>query len=70
MPQSLLVFAVSFTPETPILGRSVESRIPFEELFFRFLLFNCVYAHILNLNHKNILISKKLNSGFQGTEPT
>ena len=33
-----LVFAVSFTPRTPILGRSVESRTPLEEFFF-FLIF-------------------------------
>ena len=34
MPQSLLVFAVSLTSETPILGRSVESRTPLEDYIF------------------------------------
>ena len=31
MPKSLLVFAVFFTPETPNLRRSVESRTPLEK---------------------------------------
>ena len=45
MPQSLLVFAVSLTPELPILRRPVESCTPVED-FFLFMLFNCVYPHI------------------------
>ena len=61
MPKSLLVFAVSFTPEKIL---SVGSRTPLEEFlfyFFYFLLFNCVglNAHISNLNYKHILILKK-----------
>ena len=60
MPKSLLVFVVSFTPETPNLGRSVESRnLPGGIFYYFFTFFNCVYAHISNLNHKNILIYKK-----------
>ena len=39
MPQSLLIFSIFFTPETPILGRSVESRSPIEEFFIFFLIF-------------------------------
>ena len=40
-------FAVSFTPETPNFGTF--SGVTF---FFKFLLFNSVYAHILNLSYK------------------
>ena len=45
-----------------ILGRSVVSRTPppLEEFYFLFLGFNCIYAHISNLNYKNILILKKM----------
>ena len=66
MPKSLLVFAVYPTPETPNLGHSVESRTPLVEFFnfSKFLLFNCVYAHISNLNYKNILILKKIEFGY------
>ena len=48
MPPSLLVFAVSFTPERLILGRSVEFRTPLRnfQFFKKKLSFNCVYAHI------------------------
>ena len=71
MPKSLLVFAVYPTPETPNLGHSVGSRTPLVEFFnfSKFLLFNCVYAHISNLNYKNILILKKNRIRvFQGME--
>ena len=48
MPQSLLVFTVSLTPE--ILGRSLELHTPLEELFFFFLfLFLSVYMHMLEI---------------------
>ena len=49
MPQSLLVFAVSVTPETPSFGTFSGVAHPPPEnflLFFKILLFNCVYAHI------------------------
>ena len=46
MLQSLLVFAVSLTLETPNFGRSVESRTPLEEFFFVVFVFKCVYAHV------------------------
>ena len=47
MPQSLSVFAVSFTPETPNFGTYSGIAHPLEELFFKKkLLFNCVYPHI------------------------
>ena len=57
MLNSLLVFAVSFTPETLNFGTfgGVVHPSPFEDFFF-----NCVYAPILNLNYKSILILKKL----------
>ena len=58
MPQSLIVFAVSFTPETPILGRSVEFII-----FSLIFAFNYVYALIYNINYKNIFILKKIEFG-------
>ena len=74
MPQSLLVFAVSFTAETPSSGtfggvaHPPPMRIFF--IFFLILLFNCVYEHFLNLNCKNILILKKIEyRAFQGAEP-
>ena len=61
--QSLLVFAVSFTPETPSFGTfgGVAHPLPLRIflLFYEILLFNSVYAHIGNLNCKNILILKK-----------
>ena len=46
MPQSLLVFAVSFTPETPKFGTFGGVAHPLEDFFiFLFVLrFNCVYA--------------------------
>ena len=74
MPQSLLVFAVSFTPETPSFGTfgGVAHLPPLKIflLFFLILFFNCVYAHIGNLNCKNILILKKSRiSGISGAEP-
>ena len=53
--QSLLVFVVSFTPETPNFG----TFDPPSRIYYYFLLFNCVYSHIWNLNCKNILILKK-----------
>ena len=46
-----------------ILGRSVESRTPLEEIFKKFAFLLCNYAHILNLNYKNILILKKIEFG-------
>ena len=73
MPQSLLVFAVSFTPETPSFGTFGGVAHPPPENFFVIFLnfvFNCVYAHIGNLNCKNILILKKSRiSGISGAEP-
>ena len=73
MPQSLLVFAVSFTPETPSSGTfgGVAHPPPWEFfIFFLDFAFNCVYAHIWNLNCKNILILKKIEyRAFQGAEP-
>ena len=72
MPKSLLDFAVdlSFTPETPNLVFSMESRTLLRNfyIYFTFLLFSCVYADISNLNYKNILILKRIWE-FQGTEP-
>ena len=58
MPKSLLVFAVSFTPETPNFGTFGGVAHPLEDLK-KNLFFNCVHAHISNLNYKNILILKK-----------
>ena len=49
MPQSLLVFAVFFTPETPSFGTFGGVAHPPPENFFfvcLILLSNCVYAHI------------------------
>ena len=65
MPKSLIVFAVSFTPETPNFGTFGRVAQPLEEYFnfLKFLLLNCVYAHISNLNYKNILILKKKEFG-------
>ena len=69
MPKSLLVFAVSFTPETPNF-RMFGGVAYHSGGFFEFLFFNCVYAHISNLNYKNILIIQKNRiREFQGTEP-
>ena len=74
MPQSLLVFEVSFTPETPSFGTFGGVAPPppiIFLLFYKILLFNCVYAHIGNLNCKNILILKKKIEyrAFQGAKP-
>ena len=44
MPQSLLVFAVSLTAETPNFGTFGGVARPLEEFLIRF--FKCVYAHI------------------------
>ena len=44
---NMTVFAISFTPETPILGRSVESRTPLE-VFFN-LCFLTVYMHLFKI---------------------
>ena len=56
MPQSFLVFVVSFTPETPNFGtyRGVVHPPPLKNLLFlkKILLFMCVFAHILNLNYE------------------
>ena len=49
MPQSLLVIAVSFTPETPNFGTFGGVAYPALGLFIMFLKklpFNCVYTHI------------------------
>ena len=50
MPQSLLVFVVSFTPQTPSFGTfGGVAHPPSPENFYYFfliLLSNCVYAHI------------------------
>ena len=62
--QSVMVFAASRTLETSILGYSVESRTPLENyfnIFFVFLQFKFVYAHIQNLNFKIFLIQKENN---------
>ena len=63
MPKSLLVFAVSFTPEKPNFGTS---RTPLEKflIFFKCLLLKCVYAHISTLNYKKMILKK-----IQGAEP-
>ena len=71
MPQSLLVFAVSFTPETSSFGTfgGVAHPPPLRIFLYIFLilLLNCVYAHIRNLNCRNILILKKIEyRSFQG----
>ena len=70
MPKSLLVFVVSFTPETPNFWDVRWSRAPPLRIFLKLLLFNCVYAHISILKYKNILILKKNRiQTFQGAEP-
>ena len=46
MPQSLVVFAVSFTPETPSFGTFGGVAHPPPMRIFLIFLFNCVYAHI------------------------
>ena len=56
MTQFLLVFAVFFMPETLILGRSVESRIPIEDFLKKFC-FLSVYMHIFQLK----IIKKKID---------
>ena len=70
----LNLLAVSFTPETPSFGTfgGVAHPPPTENFFFFLILFfNCVYAHIWNLNCKNILILKKKEyRAFQGAEPS
>ena len=48
MPQSLLVFAVSFTPETSNFGTFGGIAHPFEEIFFKFVFFT-VYMHIFEI---------------------
>ena len=45
MPQSLLVFAVSFTPETSNFGTFGGIAHPFEEIFAFFI----VYMHIFEI---------------------
>ena len=63
MPKSLLVFAVSFTTETPnfLTFGGVAHPPPRGTLKFLFL---TVYMHIfLNLNYKNILTLKKIGFG-------
>ena len=61
MSKSLLVFAVSFTPEMPNFGAFGGVAHPFKKIkFFKIVfIFDCVYAHISNLNYKNILVLKK-----------
>ena len=59
MPQSLLVFVVSFTPETPNFGTFGGVAHPLEEFWYflkKNVTFKCVYAHICN---KNIKIMNK-----------
>ena len=49
IPQSLLVFAVSLTSETPNFGMFGGIAHPLEDFFniiFKFLLYNCLYVHI------------------------
>ena len=49
MPQSLLVFPVTLTSETPNFGTfGGVAHPPLEEFltFFKILFFKCVYAHI------------------------
>ena len=61
MTQSMFVFSrYPLLRVRLIMGRLVELRTPLEDflLFKKKLLFNCVYAHILNINCKNILILK------------
>ena len=62
MPQFLLVFAVFFMPETLILGRSVESRIPLEDFLKNFCFLN-VYMHIFELKimKKKLILKKKIS---------
>ena len=62
MPQSLLVFAVSLTQETPHYGTFGGVAHPLEEFFFNFV-FLSVYMHILKFNYEKKLILKK-NSGY------
>ena len=58
MPKSLLVFAVSFTPECLILGRLLESRTPLKEFFFKLLLLKCVCTYLIFKLQKKIDIKK------------
>ena len=54
MPQSLLVFAVSLTPETPNFGTFAGVAHPLEEfLIFLNFVFKCVYMHIFENYEKN-----------------
>ena len=57
MAKSWLVFAVSFTPETPNFGTfGGVAHPPWAFKFFlKFLFFNCVYVHVSNLNYEKHL---------------
>ena len=59
---NLLVLRYPLRQEHLILGRFVESRTPLEDfkIFQKFFFLNCIYAHILNLNLKKILILKQI----------
>ena len=70
MPNSLVVFAVSFMLGTPNFGTFGGVAHLLEDFYFLFLLSNCVYAHISNLNYKKYLdIKKNRIQAFQSTEP-
>ena len=58
MPQSLLVFAVTLTPETPNFETFGESRTPLENFFniLKNFVFLSVYMHIFEIE----IMKKKL----------
>ena len=68
MPKSLLVFAVSTTPETPNFGTFGGVALPLEELFSFFLIFVskvCICTYLKFKLWKKIEVKK---NRFQGAE--